>query len=96
MQRGKEEKMRSVLDAFFAQHGLTQRMKEMRIINGWEGIVGKTIASSTTRIDIFNKVLFLKINSAAIRSELMMIRTNLKDVINKKAGEEIITDIIIK
>lgn len=96
MERGKVQNVDEILNALFDQYGLSGRMKEMRIINGWKGIVGNTIAEATKRIDICNKVLFLKIDSPALRNELMMIRNNLKDVINKRAGEEIINDIIIK
>lgn len=88
--------MEEVLDSLFKQWGLDKRRKEMRIINGWEEIVGVTIARATTKINIFNKTLFLNIDSSLIRNELLMIKTGLINKVNTISGFELINDIVIK
>lgn len=72
------------------------KLKEMELIRSWEEIVGKAIAGKTTRLYIKNRKLFAEINSSVVRGELMMMRSELKDALNKKAGEDLITEIVLK
>lgn len=90
------EDIRLVMNAVFKHMGIDKRMKEMYVINHWSEIMGVTIAKATERIDIYNRVLFLKINSSVIKRELTLLKSNIIDVVNSKAGASVIDDVIIK
>jgi len=94
MERNGEQKINTIIDAVFAQYGLTGRMREMRIINHWADYVDAPIAQATTKIDIFKRILFLKLNSAAVRNEILLRKSELIKQINEKSGHNIIDDIV--
>jgi hypothetical protein len=58
--------------------------------------VGITIARSTESIYILDRKLFVKIRSSVIRNELGMIREGLKQELNRRSGEDLIEEIIIR
>lgn len=71
---------------------LKGKLNEVRLIKSWEEIIGKTIFKSTTNIFIKNKILFVQIRSSVIKNELMNIKTELLEKIQKKFPD-VITDI---
>lgn len=92
----KTEEISSSIERMFKNLGLDVKYKEVKLINSWETIMGKTIAQETEYINIKGKCLFLKIRSSILRSELSMMKQSLLQTLNRHAGEEIINKIIIK
>jgi predicted nucleic acid-binding Zn ribbon protein len=72
------------------------KLNEISLISSWEEIVGKAIASRTSKIFIKDHVLYVNLNSSVVRNELLMLRQELKEKLNQKAGSEVITDIVLK
>jgi len=89
-------KVGDLVEAAFKKMGIYEKFREHIIISSWEGIMGKTIAQATDSLNIKNNVLFVKMNSSVVKNELLMLKTNIIDVINKKFGEPKIVDIVIK
>jgi len=58
--------------------------------------MGKMVSNHTTDIYIRNKKLYVKVDSAALRSELSYAREKIRDVLNKEVNSEVITDVIIR
>jgi predicted nucleic acid-binding Zn ribbon protein len=72
------------------------KLSEVAVINSWEEIVGKAISSRTTKIFIRDHILYVHLNSSVVRNELLMLREALKEQLNKKAGSEVIKDIVLR
>jgi len=75
---------------------IEQKLKEVDVVQSWENLLGKTIASYTRNIYIRKKVLFVEISSSVVKNELFMMREEIKRKINEKEGEEIVRTIIFK
>lgn len=85
----------AIKDYLKALH-IDKKINEVRLINSWEEVIGKTIAKATTKIYIKNKTLFVYLNSSVIRNELFMLKEEILKVLNEKAGEKIIEKIVLK
>ena len=85
----------AIKDYLKALH-IDKKINEVRLINSWEEVIGKTIAKATTKIYIKNKTLFVFLNSSVIRNELFMLKEEILKVLNEKAGEKIIEKIVLK
>lgn len=96
MRRSNTQKISEVIDEYLKSSGLSHKLKKARIINHWEELLGKAIARRTTSIKIKNKTLFVSLNSSVAKNELMMMRQQIIDALNKHAGEIIIKEIVIK
>ena len=96
MRRSKTQQISEVIQAFLSESGLESRLKEVELINSWEEIVGAMISNRTNKIEIRNGKMTIYLQSSVVKNELMMLRESIKDALNKKAGEELIREIILK
>ena len=73
---------------------LTNKFDEANIIESWERIVGKPIASRTKKIYIKNKVLFVEFDSPTMRHDFSLHKAEVIELFRKEFGAGVITEII--
>ena len=73
---------------------LSNKFDEASIIDAWERLVGKPIASRTKKVFIKNKVLFVEFGSPTMRHDFSLHKTEVLEVFRKEFGEGVITEII--
>ena len=83
------------MKAYIRENKLEQKLGELDLINSWEQVLGKTVASYTKNLSIRNKVLFVETSSPIVRNELIMIRQDIIRRLNEEVGQEIIQKIVI-
>ncbi len=76
--------------------GLETPLLEKRLIDSWPEVVGPTVAQYTSDLKITNQVLCVHVNNAALRSDLMMMRSRLVQLLNDKVQSHIIIDIRLR
>jgi len=96
MKKTNAEQLGGVIMQFLRENGLETPLYEHRLINAWETVVGTAVAGYTRELKIYNQVLFVTVSSAALRSELMMRRTELVSRLNAQAGAQVITQIVLR
>ena len=96
MRRSKTITLAEAVNDYIKEMNLGEKLSEVTVINSWEEIVGKAISSRTTKIFIKDHILYVHLNSSVVRNELLMLREALKEQLNKKAGSEIIKDIVLR
>ena len=96
MRRSKTHTIGEVIRSYLQETGLEHKLKEVELIESWEEIVGKMVSNRTQKIEIKNGKMIIYLKSSVVRNELMMLRESLKEALNKKAGEELITEIVLK
>jgi predicted nucleic acid-binding Zn ribbon protein len=72
------------------------KVNEVRLKEDWEIIVGKTIAKYTRSINLYNNILTIYTDVAALKQELSLGKEQLKNNINEHLGEIAVYDIVIK
>jgi predicted nucleic acid-binding Zn ribbon protein len=78
----------------FNAYRLSNKYDEANIIDSWERLVGKPIASRTRKIFIKNKVLFVEFDSPTMRHDFSLHKTEVLDIFRKEFGEGVINEII--
>ncbi len=96
MKRTNTQSIREVIRQYLEEMHLDRKLREVALVNEWEELVGKIIASKTERIYIHHEVLYVHIRSSVVKHELMMISEELKEALNKKAGEVLVREIVFK
>lgn len=74
---------------------LTSKFDEANLINSWERIAGKPIASRTKKIFIRNKVLFVEFTSPSMKHDFSINKHKVLEVLQNEFGAGVITDIIV-
>lgn len=96
MRHSEPNKIKDLIDALMKKYGAEEKILENRIINAWEQVLGKTIGKYTSDLYIKDRKLFVSVRSSIVKTELLMIRDEIKDRLNEKAGKKVIDQIIIK
>jgi hypothetical protein len=96
MRKTDAQTLGEVIKEYLKSPVLNNKYKQYKLISAWETILGKTIAKSTINIYVKSKTLYVFLKSSVIRNELYMIKGEIIKRLNENAGEEIITEIILK
>ena len=70
-------------------------LDEVKVINSWKQVVGPFIAAHTIDLNIRNGVLFVRVDSDALRMELNYSKTMLMNSLNSIAGRDVIGEIVL-
>lgn len=92
--KGNEHRLKEVVDKLLDIYRIRQKYHETAITAHWEEIMGKMIANRTTKVYIKDKKLYLKLDSAVLRSELSMAKHKIIELLNKRSGAAVIQDVV--
>jgi predicted nucleic acid-binding Zn ribbon protein len=59
-------------------------------------VVGSMVAKHTIKLSIRNKVLFVNVDSSALRNELIFSKENIISQLNKEVGHTVIVDMVLR
>lgn len=96
MKPGKTYTVADLLKGIFKDKRFEDGLLSAQIKREWPEVVGVKVASATGNMWVKNGVLFVEIRSSIIRSELKMISKELVSSINRRLGEEAISDMIVR
>lgn len=96
MRRSKTISLGEAIKDYVREMNLEGKLNEAGLVNSWEEVVGKAISSRTSKIYIKDSVLYIHLNSSVVRNELMMLRQELMEKLNQKAGTTVIRDIVLR
>lgn len=85
-----------LIKAFYEEHRGPEYLNEVKILKGWSGVVGPFIAQYTKDLYIKNGVLFVKLTSDSLRTELSYSKALLLKNLNQLVGHELLSDIVFK
>ena len=85
--------LKDALNDMFQKYKLSRKFNEMKLISSWESIMGKPIASRTLKIYIKDKILFVKLSSAPLKSELHSSKKKILELLEKEGARGVVEDI---
>lgn len=95
MSRTNDRSLKDAIEQMLHVYKLRRRFDETSLILAWPEMMGKAIANRTKDIFIRDRKLFIRIESAVIKNELMMMRSDIIAKMNERAGASIIDEIIL-
>lgn len=90
------KKLSFELDRIFKDPELKNYMYKGMVLSVWQQAVGKQIAEITQPQVFNNGTLYVKVQSAAWRNELSMMRNMIKDKINELLEQKIVISIVFR
>ena len=73
--------------------GLETPLLQKRLIDSWAEVAGQRVASYTDGMYIRNQTLFVHLTSPALRSDMMMMHSELVRKLNAHVGAQVIAEI---
>ena len=85
-----------LIKEFYEQHRGSDYLDEIKLINSWPKVVGPFIASHTINLSVKNHVLFVRVDSDALRNELGYSKSLLMKNLNDMVGKEVVNEIVLQ
>lgn len=85
----------SAFKDFLKSENLEQTFQEKQFIQSWEELMGKTIASRTSKLTIRNGILYVELTSAPLRQEMVNSRGKVLELIHSRFGPDLIKEVRI-
>jgi len=96
MRRSETEKLSDIIKKAVQINKLTDGIDKVRIKSLWREIAGHHIYKATTELYVSRSILYVSLNSSILRSELLLIRSELVKRINEELGRKFITSIVVR
>lgn len=93
MERKESIALGDAMRQFIEQSCMQERLEEMRAAEKWPLVIGADIASMSPRPFVRAGVMTVRLTNAALRQELHLNRSALRDALNKIVGKPIIKEI---
>lgn len=93
MRRTEPKSIAQIVGDLLRSQNLEEGMMMHRALSVWPEVVGPVINRQTVERRVDKGVMYVRINSAAVRNELSMQRTVLIDALNKRLGQSVIKEI---
>ena len=74
---------------------LDEKLQQKQVILSWGKVMGKLVSKHTVSLMIRKRVLYVRLDSAALKTELSFSREQIRKALNKEVRAEVITDVII-
>lgn len=93
MKRIETQSVADVLRQAIEESDLEETLAEYRAAAAWPLVVGRHLADLTGKPVVSRGVLSVSVRSSALRQELTMQRSRLRELLNKAAGAEAIREL---
>ncbi len=89
------QKLGDLIKEFIVMHKGPDFLDEMKAVDAWPKVVGTFIASHTIDVSIRKGVLFVRVDSDALRSELSYSKSLLLKNLNERVGKDVVKEIVL-
>jgi predicted nucleic acid-binding Zn ribbon protein len=96
MSKHNEHSLKEVIDQMLRAYKLDDKLSERRLISSWEKVMGTMIAKHTKDLYIKQKQLYITLDSAALRNELLLAKSKIVSMLNNEVGTDVISDVVIR
>lgn len=90
-----QQTLKESINKMLRAYKLKDKLDEVKIVNKWEELMGKTIAKYTGKVYIRNKRLYIQLTSAPLKQELSYMKDKIITILNEEIGEQVINEVII-
>jgi SOS-response transcriptional repressor LexA len=91
----KEQSLGDVIREAFKDSGIDQKLQETRILENLNKILGSHISHHIQSKRISKSILYIRLDSAALRHELGYRRDELKKALNDSVGQDLLKEIVL-
>jgi len=93
--RSDDISIKEAVEKMLEVYKLRRKFDETSIVSAWPQLIGPAIANRTQQIYIKDKKLFVRVESAVIKNELMLMRKQIIGRVNEYVGQVVVEELII-
>ena len=94
MRKTNDKSIKEAIEQMLNVYKLKRKFEETSVVAHWADLMGKSVANRTKEIYIYEKKLFLRIESSVVKNEIKIMKSQIIQKINEKTGTVLIEEII--
>lgn len=94
MNRNNDKTLKEAIEQMLKVYKLKRKFDETSLIAAWPEMMGKAVANRTVQLYIRERKLFIRLDSSVVKNELVMIRSQILDKLNERAGAKVLDEIV--
>lgn len=87
--------MKEAIKQMLKVYRLDRKFDETALVAAWPDLIGQAIANRTTQLYIRDKKLYVKVESAVIKHELMLMRRQILGRMNEHVGKVVVEELVL-
>ena len=95
MNRSNDKPLKEVFEQLLKVYNIKRKFDETSLVAAWPEMMGKAIANRTKTLYIRDRKLYIRVESSVIKNELLMIRQQIIDRMNERAGSVVIEEMVL-
>lgn len=95
MKKQETQALSEILWEVLKENRLDTHLYEMQVVDLWYKKFGKAAQKYMKEVFVRDKKLYVRLNSAVLKNNLMMVRSEMVGQLNEEVGREIIDEIIL-
>lgn len=92
---GNAQHIGQAIQKLLNSYHIKSKFDEANLIASWERLVGKVLAKRTKKLHIRNKVLFVELDSPALKNDLLLHKSRILEIFQKEFGADVLTEIVV-
>ncbi|MBP1641267.1 MAG: hypothetical protein H6Q17_2850 [Bacteroidetes bacterium] len=97
MKRQNAQTLGDAIRVFLAEKkSFNHKLMENRVVNSWNEIMGSTVASYTSNVEIRRQKLYVTLTSSVLRHSLSLSKDEIISKINRVMGDEVVADVVFR
>ncbi len=84
----------NVVEDLLKVYQLKKKFSELEVTDAWKSVTNPIVGKRTVRVYVQENTMFVKLESASLKNELLMRKTQLIKDLNQKVGQDIIKTLI--
>ena len=94
MRKPNDKPIKEAIEQMLRVYKLKRKFDETSLVAAWPEMMGPAVANRTRQLYIREKKLFIRVESSVLKNELLMIRSQILDKMNERAGADVLEEII--
>lgn len=87
------KRLSEVIVEVLKSDNLGVKLLENRAVSLWKVVLGPTVNRHTKHVALHDGIMHVELTSSVVRQELLMMKQQIIDALNKATGQDIIRDI---
>lgn len=92
---GNAQHIGQAIQKLLKSYHIKSKFDEANLIASWERLVGKVVAKRTKKLHIRNRVLFVELDSPALKNDLLLHKARILEIFQKEFGADVLTEIVV-
>lgn len=95
MSRGEDINIKQAIDQLLDTYKIRKKFDETAVVSAWPEVMGTAIANRTQNVYVRDRRLYVKIESAVVKNELVLMRSQILARLNEHVGQVVVDDLVI-